>query len=244
MIAAIHQLDYLPWLGFFHKASLADVFVALDDVQFEKNSFTNRNKIKTSGGWAWMTVPVLSDRHFKERRIKDCRIDATKGWRKKHQLSLMMNYAKSEHFGKYMPFFEGMYSREWESLAELNFFALKWLFGELGIKAKLIRASEIGGDFGKKSDLVLNICKELGADAYVSGTLGKDYLDVESFRKNGIEVVYQEYEHPEYGQLWGPFEPCMSVVDLIFNRGPESLDIIKSGNVTKDDIYRRKGDAK
>ncbi len=227
MIVSINQPTYLPWLGYFHRIGVSDVHVVLDDVQFEKNSFTNRNKLKTAQGWMWLTVPILASGRFGQS-IKEVEISNTRNWRHKHLTSIQTNYNNARFFCEYSSFFEEMYSREWDCLLPLIDFGTRYFLDQLGIRTKLIRSSTLDVQ-GTKSDLVLEICQILRADVYLSGTLGRGYLDEKSFRKAGIRVVYQDYKHPVYSQLWEPFESHMSVVDLLLNCSPRSLDIILSG---------------
>lgn len=226
----------MPWLGFFHKAALSDVFVVLDDVQFEKNGFNNRNRIKASNGWCWLTVPVRKTGHLIEQKINSTFINNRDDWGKKHLKTLVLNYKKARCFDRYISFFEKLYGRNWEMLSDINFYALKWLLSTLGINTKVVLSSMMKDRSGAKSGLILNICKSFKADAYISGTLGKGYLDEESFREAGIKIVYQQYRHPQYSQLWGKFEPGMSIIDLLFNCGEESLDIVMKDNIAKKDV--------
>ena len=226
MIVSINQPAYLPWLGYFHRIAVSDIHVVLDDVQFAKNSFVNRNKLKTTQGWMWLTVPVLTSGRFGQK-IKEVEINNTQNWRHKHLAAIQTNYSNARFFCEHSSFFEEMYSREWNYLLPLIDFSTYWLLVQLGIRTKIIRSSTLDIQ-GTKSELVLEICQSLGADVYLSGALGRDYLDEESFCKAGIRVVYQNYKHPIYSQLWDSFEPHMSAVDLFFNCSPRSLDIILS----------------
>jgi len=235
-VVTIHQPNYLPWLGFFHKALISDAFVVLDDVQFEKNSFNNRNKVKTSNEWAWLTVPIITKGQSKETMINSARIDNGRKWYETHLKTIKFNYSKAKYFEEYFGFFEETYETEWEILSELNIHIIKWLFKELGIKTEVVVSSEMESKEGVKDELVLNICKKMDAETYVAGKLSKDYLDEQKFEEESINVHYQNYKHPEYEQLWGDFIPNMSVIDLLFNHGPESREIIMKDNVNKEDI--------
>jgi hypothetical protein len=172
-------------------------------------------------------VPVLR-KGYLEKPIREIEINNAEPWRRKHWRSLEGAYAKAPYWDDYAEFFRDLYEREWRTLAELNEHVLRWLLETLGISVRFERASELGLE-GAKSALVLDMCVKLGADVYVFGALGRDYADVEAFRAAGVEPVFQEYRHPEYPQLHGAFEPYLSVVDLLFNCGPESLDVIVSG---------------
>ncbi len=231
MIASIHQPDYLPWLGFFDKISMCDVFVLLDNVQFSKNYFTNRNKIRTSQGWTWLTVPVLS-KGKSEQRIDEVQINniSEKKWAEKQWKSIEQNYKKAPFFSAHADFFYQLYSKEWDSLTELNKTIIRYLAGAFGLKTKICEVAEIGAD-GKGTELLFNICQAVGADTYLSGAFGKEYLDEELFTNQGIKVIYQEFSHPEYKQVFEPFIPGMSAIDLILNYGNDSLQVLKTGRV-------------
>ncbi len=225
MKVAIHQPQYLPWLGYFDKMDRADVFVLLDDVQYKKNEWQNRNKIRNAEGWQWLTVPVLYE--FGQL-LKDVRIDGRQPWRNKHLKGLELNYSRAPYFKEYLPFFSDTFNREWEFLADVNIHFIRYLKETLGIGAELIRSSSLGVGTGKTERLV-DICEKLKADTYVSGAGGDDYLDKERFRKSGIALEFQAYSHPGYSQIFNGFYPHMSVVDLLFCCGGKSLDIIREG---------------
>lgn len=237
MILSIHQPNFIPWLGFFHKVLLSDIFILLDDVQFEKNSFTNRNKVKIANGYCWLTVPVKLSGKF---GVKICEVEIARQqpWRKKHLSTILFNYKKAPYFYLYESFFSEMYEKNWSSLAELNIFVLENLFQFLDISTKIVLSSSLVIE-GKKNDLVLNICKKFNADIYVSGMLGKNYLVDDNFLSTGIQIYYQDYQHPIYPQLHQDFQPNLSIIDLLCNCGPESKSIILNGNLTKDDLKRK-----
>ena len=237
MILTAHQPAYLPWLGLLHKMAISDTYVYLDNVQFEKNSFTNRNKIKSVNGPIWLTVPVSLKNHIK-KTIKEIKIASNLDWRKKHWKSLYLNYKKTPFFNRYSDFFENIYKKQWYYLTDLNEYMLKWFLKEIGIKAKYYKASEI--NFKRyKSDLVLDICKKLKADLYVSGAMGKDYIKEKNFSRESIKIYYQNYKHPQYSQLHGDFLPYMSIIDLLFNYGDKTLEILMGENITKEELIKK-----
>ena len=236
MILTAHQPVYLPWLGLFHKIALADTFVSFNQVQYLIKDWNNRNKIKTSAGDIWLTVPVLTKGH-RERTIKEILINNSINWRKKHWKSILLAYKKAPFFNKYSDFLEDVYKREWELLTELNEHMLKWFLDVLGIKVTFLDASEFHFS-GEKSDLVLDMCKCLKADIYIFGEMGKDYANIELFEKEDIKIIFQEYKHPGYPQLHGNFISHISILDLLFNCGDSSLDILMEGNLTKEDIIK------
>jgi hypothetical protein len=226
MVLTAHQPVYLPWLGLFHKISLAEKFVSFDRVQYLPKDWNNRNRIKTRSGPVWLTVPVLKKGH-RAKTIDEIEINNSLPWRRKHWRTLESSYRKAPFFKQYSDFFREVYSREWNYLAELSEHMLRWFLATLSIDVEFIRASD-HNFVGAKSELVLNMCQALDADRYIFGALGRNYADVEAFTKAGIEVVCQEYRHPTYTQLHGEFEPGMSFVDLLFNCGEDSLEILES----------------
>ena len=234
MILTAHQPVYLPWLGLFHKIALAETFVYFDQVQYLPKDWMNRNKIRTKSGSIWLTVPVLR-KGYRDLKTSEIEINNSIDWQKKHLRSISLNYKKSPYFENYIPFFEDVYSRKWKFLGELNEYMLKWFLDELGIKVNFLNANDFKFQ-GEKSSLILNMCKELNASTYIFGTLGKDYADVQEFEKNKIGLIFQNCNHPKYSQLYREFISHMSVIDLLFNHGPKSLEIILSNNISQKSI--------
>jgi len=224
MIVGIHQPQYLPYIGYFDKIDRADIFVLLDDVQFKKNEWQNRNRIKSAQGWQWFTVPVLY--RFGEN-ISEVKINNKIDWKKKHLTSLITNYSKSECFKEYRAFFEETYTKDWERLVDINMYLIYYLIKQLKIKTEVVNSAKFKIK-EEKTDRLIAICKEVGADTYLSGDGARDYLEIEKFKKANIEVIFQRFKHPTYNQLYGEFEPYMSVIDLLFNCGSRSLDIIRN----------------
>lgn len=229
MVVGIHQPEHLPWLGFFHKMYLSDIFVLLDNVQYEKNYFQNRNRIRTSKGFCWTTVPVLT-KGRSSQLINEVRINALeREWPQKIWGTLEQNYRKAPFFGDYAPSLTKIYcDRKWDKLVDLNISIINQLAKWQGIKTPLVRASNMGVE-GKSTDLLLRICQELKASVYLAGKSGRDYLDESKFTDKNIQVFYQNFVHPVYQQQYSPFMPQMSVIDLLMNHGKESLRIITEG---------------
>lgn len=228
MIVAIHQPHYLPWLGYFYKMASCDTFVLLDNVGYSKNGFINRNRIKTPQGPTWLTVGVLTRNHFGQP-INKVEINNTVPWNNTHYKSLSHNYARAPYFLEYKTCFEDVYRQKWERLADLNEALIKVISILLGMNIKYIRASKLNVP-GHRTELLVNICKALGANTYLSGPMGREYMDEELFKKEGLSVRYSDFKHPAYKQLWGDFIPNMSIVDLMFNKGQESLGILTGGS--------------
>jgi len=214
MIVTVHQPEYLPYIGFFDRISKADVFVILDDVQYQKNGFINRNKIKTFDGWQWLTVPVKHREGCK--KINEVEIDNQTDWKSKHWKALLYNYNKAPHFKKYADFFEKTYNQNWDLLADLDIYLIENIMNMLKIKKQIKISSHLKAQ-GKADDLLVDICKELGAGTYLSGPGGKEYMDLGKFKKENINVVFQEFAHPIYTQQFGEFISNLSIIDLLFN---------------------------
>jgi hypothetical protein len=223
LIAAVHQPQYLPWLGYFDKIRRADIFCYLDDVQYKKNDWQNRNRIKTAQGWQWLTVPV---RHRFPQKICDVAINNAVNWKKKHLHTLATNYSRAPFFKRFAPSFEEIYSQDWRFLADLNIAlveSLKKTFRLDHLPAVKSSGLNLRRD---PTDRLIDICRQLKADTYLSGPDGVIYMDLKRFKQYGIRVIVQEFVHPVYPQLFNDFRAQMSAVDLLFNCGPEGLEKI------------------
>lgn len=212
---AIHQPAYLPWLGYFNRISQADVFVFLDSVQFEKNSFINRNKIKTPQGPQWLTLPVLT-KDYQLKPLCELEIDATKNWKAKHLKAIEANYKKSKNFASFFPQLSEQIEVASSNLSDLCFDQLRFWLSQLQLNTQIIRSKDLELK-ETKSNLILEICQKLKATHYISGPLGRNYLEIAAFEAVSIQVSFQHFEPPRYSQLFGDFEPYLSVVDAFFN---------------------------
>ena len=222
----ILQPGYLPWLGFFEQVHRCDVFVLYDDVQFEKGSWRNRNRIKTPNGPQWLTVPVLvKGQGFP--LIKDVVINSSVPWQKKHIKAITQNYSKAPFFSDYAEGLFQILDRSWKSLIDLDLELIYWLVEQLGISTTMVLASGLGVP-GSNVQRLINMIQSLGGNHFYEGSAGKNYIDVRLFEEAGISATFQEYDHPGYPQLHGDFISHLSVIDLLFNCGPESLDILIS----------------
>jgi len=217
MKVAIHQPQYLPWPGYFNKILQADIFVFLDDVQYKKNEWQNRNRIKSATGELWLTVPV---HHRFGQKINEVEIDNKIFWQKDHLKTISVCYRKAKYFDKFFPYIEKLLSKKYKMLVEVNIESINIILSYLGINKKIVLSSELKVE-GEKTKRLVNICKKLGCDIYISGSGAKEYLVVEEFKKNNINVLFQEYTTPEYPQLFGKFIPNLSIIDMIFNVGKE-----------------------
>jgi hypothetical protein len=215
MILSAHQPAYLPWLGYFDKIARADVFVYLDTVQFEKNSFINRNQIKTPQGAMWLTIPIKTKGHT-SASLRTTEIDDAQPWRTKHLKSIEMNYRKAPRFEECYPKIETLIRMPETNLAEYCFQQLQFWLKELAIDTQVVRSSELSVN-STKSDLVLDLCQHFSADHYLSGALGRDYLIEDDFKKAKISVEYQCFTLRNYPQLWGEFIPYLSILDVWMN---------------------------
>ncbi len=221
MIVSIAQPAYLPWLGYFDRIHRSDLAIILDDVQFERRGFTHRNQIKGQDGSLWLTVPVNRKGNF-YRNINKLTVNNDSNWRKKHWNRIRHCYSKAPFWPKYASVLEQLFQHDRLDLASLLTDSTAQLFCMLGIKTKTVFSSEMKAG-GIKSERILNLCLEVGAKVYVSGPFGRDYLDAASFSRAGIKLMYHDYQHPTYTQLYKGFCPFMSVIDLLFNHGPDSL---------------------
>lgn len=230
MKVVIHQPEYLPWIGFWNRLLKADVFVALDTATHQKHGFIKRNKMKTSKGWEWFGVPLLHESSFTS--IKDLLIDNTRPWKERQLGQIKQYYGKAPYFSTYFPWFEQILSLQWERIADLNIHLVKEISKLLGIERKIVLASQLRSQ-GKGTGLLVEICKELGADTYLSGPAkreGKEgYMEFERFKEAKIELQFHEFSHPEYNQQYMDqgFVSYMSILDLLFNEGPSSIEIIQ-----------------
>jgi hypothetical protein len=221
---AIIQSNYIPWKGYFDVIHDVDLFIFLDDVQYTVRDWRNRNKIKTAQGLRWLTVPVGADRN---RLIHEVEI-ADDGWNKTHWETLRQNYSKTPHFKLYGEFFEQVYlGTKWEKLSELNQYLIKKISRDfLGIETEFIDSRDLNASRSKQ-DRLIDLLLKTGADYYLSGPAARDYINEKGFADAGIELQYKDYSgYPEYPQPYPPFEHGVTVLDLLFNCGPSSVDFI------------------
>jgi hypothetical protein len=224
MKVVINQSNYLPWKGYFDLIHEADLFVFLDDVQFTKNDWRNRNRIKTPRGPAWLTIPV--GKHL-DRRICDVELPPD-GWRERHWRMIEENHRDAPHFARYAPGFrDALLGREWRTLSELNQHLIQHVARDmLGIRTTFTD-SRAHPQPGKNQERVMGLLRAVGASAYLSGPAGKSYIEERLFAENGIELIWKDYSgYPEYPQLHPPFEHAVSIIDLLFNAGPDAPHFI------------------
>jgi len=221
IIAAVHQPNFLPWGGFFYKWVKSDILVFLDDVQFIRRGYSNRVRIKGPQGERWLTVPVVKKGRY-HQRIDEVEIEKDPAWKKKTGGSLRACYGKAPFFKDYFPPLEEMLQKDHTHLADMNIALLAWLARQLGIETKTVRASQLPGITGESTRRLVSICRAVEATNYLSGFGGRKYQDEAIFCENGIELAVYDFTHPVYPQLWGDFTPGLSILDLLFNTGPQS----------------------
>ena len=227
---AIMQPTFLPWIGYFALADRVDEFVLLDNVQFDKRSWQQRNKIKTPQGSIWLSVPVNS-KGKSDQLIKDVEIlhEGGKNPLRKILNSIQHNYGQAKYYDKYAEDIASLMEASQHNLCQLNQSIIKWCMEAFDIATVITNASDLSVK-GSKEDLLVDICKACGAGKYISPPGSKTYLETSNaFERADIELAYHDYNHPEYSQLYGSFEPYMSCLDLMFNEGERSLEIIRSG---------------
>lgn len=215
----ILQSSYIPWKGYFDLIHDADHFVFYDDVQFTKNDWRNRNKIKTSQGSKWLTVPVGERIN---RTVREVEIISTR-WQSKHLKSIRQNYCRSAHFADYEGLLEEIYlDTEWKSLSELNQHLTRRICSELGIATQFTDSKYYSAS-GNRTDRLIALIKAVGGNSYISGPAARSYIDEERFKDEKIKIMWKDYNgYPAYRQLYGNFEHRLSIFDLLFNMGPDA----------------------
>lgn len=220
MLCTIHQPQFIPWIGYMNKMAIADVFVFLDDVQYKKNEYQNRNRIRTQQGWVWLTVPV----RFKfGDKINETLIADELPWRRKSLATLQGSYAKAPFFKQYFGAFSELIEKPYANLAELNMAVVRWMAVSFDLNTKIEVSSTMDGLPEDPTRRLSTICRKMGADRYLSGKDGPVYMDMPAFSEEGVDVYLQMVHHPVYPQCMvteeHPFEPYMSAIDLLFNVG-------------------------
>jgi hypothetical protein len=224
---AVVQSNYIPWRGYFDLINSVDEFILYDDVQYTIRDWRNRNIIKTQNGPRWLTIPVeVKGKYF--QKIKDTVISDTT-WGRKHWASIIHNYSRAKYFLIYRELFKDLYLRSEDKwLSQINYRFIIAICQILGIRTTISRSMDYNL-VGDKTDRLVHLCKQAGATAYVSGPSAKAYLDEDVFRNEGIAVAYIDYSgYPEYRQLYPPFEPSVTIIDLIFNEGPSATGYMKN----------------
>jgi hypothetical protein len=231
MVFSIHQPNYIPYTGYFYKIASSDVFVILDSVQYPRGqSFAARNRIKTPQGTTYLTIPTAIPRE-KEGKVSYLEVDyADTKWKEKHLKTLAANYKRTPFYKEIIEIYSGVLTGN-AGFAETNINLIHAFLKYLQINTKIVRLSELLVEYGKKTNLIIDIGKALNANTYLSGTGGgKEYNDESLLNQNGISLSYSKFKHPVYAQLWGEFIPNLSVIDFLFNCGSESRNILLKSN--------------
>jgi hypothetical protein len=223
MRVTIHQPQFLPWLGYLDKIDQADLFIMLDTVQFKKNEWQNRNRIRTAKGWQWLTVPVLQ--HFGQR-IDEVLMNPTVTWKAQHLRALDMHYARAPYRNRYLAQLREIYSIPWNKLSDINKATVQWLLKAFGITTPVHHASDYAAR-DEPTDRLIDLCQVVGATEYLAGPGAEHYMDKPRFESSGVRLDIQVFQHPIYRQVYEPFEPNLSALDLLMMQGPEALTTLR-----------------
>ncbi len=232
-IVTMHQPNYLPWIGLFSKISLADCLLIYDNAQYTTGGIIHRNKIKINNGWVYLTVPL--GKSINNLKICEVPLPKDKKWQSSHWRTMCSNYVKARFFKDYKEFFDELYQEDFQYLWQLNEKVLLYLLECFKIKVEVLKTTKLNVDPGLlKTDLMIAYLKAAGADVYLSGPSGRNYLECEKFPQNNIILKYFKFQHPVYQQRYPGFEPNMSAIDLLFNLGPDAGNIIKASGSIED----------
>lgn len=222
MKAAILQPNYLPWKGVFDLIKRVDVFVFLDDVQYTEHDWRNRNKIKTKDGLKWLVVPVKNSKR-RGQLICQAEIDNRSNWQRKHYNSFITSYSRAPFFKDYRWIIEDIFiENTWERISDLNIYSTRLIADAIGIKTSFSMSSDLEIESNDKQERIIEICKKVGANNYLSGPAAKEYINLELFNDIAIKVDFIEYRYEEYPQLFPPFSHYVTVLDVLFNCGHDS----------------------
>jgi WbqC-like protein family len=226
MIVGIHQPNYIPGLSYFAKIVACDVFILLDSVQFTKGNWTNRNRIKSGNGETMLSIPVRSKGKCFQN-INKVIICNRSAWKKKHLKSIEQNYRKSNYFSEYFSLIKEIYLYDTDKLYEFNIHVIKKLCEIMGIKCEFFQSSIMKVQDFKNTDLLVDLVQQAGGEIYLSGAGGKNYIDEDKFLRANLELRLIRFDPIHYTQKYGEFLSNLSVLDLIMNEGPNSLNILK-----------------
>jgi hypothetical protein len=231
MRVAIHQPQFFPWLGYVDKIQQADCFVLLDNVQFKKNEWQNRNKIRTCQGSQWLTVPIL---HAFGQLIYEVRINNCDHWKRKHLAALRTHYEGTPFFSQYFLELQEIYSQEWSNLSDFNIRLLQWLLGHFGIATPIHLSSDMTLRH-HPTERLIDICHSVGATTYLAGPGAHAYMNLRTFEMSGISLDIQTFEPQVYPQRYESFVPCLSAIDLLFNCGPHANRYLNGSSVASEE---------
>lgn len=228
MNCVVLQPSYIPWRGYFHQIQKADLFIFYDEVNFDKDGWRNRNRVKTTSGAKWLTIPVTGGpgRQLHKTPINQVQICQDQPWKSTHWKTLQQSYSKAPYFKRYAPLLDEFYRSDACLLSEFVVRLTEALSQELGIReTRFVKSSEIGS-VGVKTDRLIHLLTAVGATHYISGPAARAYLDEPKFEEAGITIEYMRYDYPEYEQLYPPFESSVSILDLLFMKGPDAAQYI------------------
>ncbi len=227
MKCVILQPSYIPWRGYFHQIQKADTFVFYDDVQYDDRGWRNRNRVKTEQGSRWLTIPVFSQGvQVTHTLIRDVRISWDRPWARKHRETIRHSYGHAPHFARYAPLLEDFYSRRGDNLADFTIELTVALAWELGLnRTRFVRSSALAVE-GTKTERLLALLAAVGANHYISGPSARAYIDEEKVAAAGVTLEYMTYDYPEYEQLYPPYDPHVSILDLLFMKGSEAGEYV------------------
>ena len=226
MIIAIHQPEFIPWLKFFDKMKRVDKYIVFDHVQFKKRYFENRNRVKQGDIAVWLSVPVKTKGKYLQR-INEVEIDNSLPWQRKIWERIKHCYLESRYYKNYNEELETiLLSKKYDNLIDLNLKFIEWFRKILNLNTPMVFSSNMNVEEYKASDLILEICLRSGANQYLCGLSGKDYLKLEDFNASGIDVITQDFKHPKYEQRGGEFVPYLSMLDMVLNCGFDSQEIL------------------
>jgi hypothetical protein len=234
MKVVILQPSYIPWRGYFHQIAKADLFVFYDDVQYDKRGWRNRNRIKTAQGPLWLTIPVYSKgAQTQHLPIDGIRICWDEAWNLDHWRAIELAYHKAPFFSQYAPILEPYYLGHPALLADFTISLTEELAKALGIGGtRFLRSSQVSGITGRKTDRLVEILKAVDGTHYISGPSARNYIEESKFRDAGIHLEFMVYDYPEYPQLYPPYEPQVSILDLLFMTGPRAMTYITGGRAS------------
>ena len=226
MKGVILQPGYIPWLGFFNQMLQADLFISLDDVQYDRRGWRNRNRILGPRDPIWLTVPVIQKGLY-HQPLNLTRIDNSSDWASKHLTSLRHAYSKTPCFARYFPDLEQTLRQSFDLLVDLDYALIDLMRQWLGVSCPLRKSSDFSLHTDDKTGRLVELCMINGVTDYISGPLCRNYMDDSQLTENGITLWLHEYHHPQYNQRREPFVPFLSALDLLFYEGPQSGRIIR-----------------
>jgi len=225
-VVCIHQPEHLPWTGLIHKINISDTYIVLDNVQFKKNYFENRNKIYSQQGWQWLTVPIKMQGHIEKKFYE---MEMIPNWKKKYLSTLFLNYKKAPYFPDLEKILSLIEEYNGFNLADFNLLLLKQILADLNIETEVIRAKDMNA-MGQKSELLVYLLNKVGATEYIVGKSGFDYMDLKLFKENEIRLTAHQFSHPKYTPFnFQEVSDFPSILDVIANLGKRKVEqIIKS----------------